>query len=94
MKSLYGAMALALTTPMTLLAGDFDGSKPLVCAVIHATEAWAEESEHLEGNRMSLQGTDGEHSWSMLISEKTGSMTLAVAGEEVGFVVFGACTPR
>jgi hypothetical protein len=28
----------------------------------------------------------------MLISEETGSMTLAVAGEDVGFIVLGACT--
>ena len=50
--------------------------------------------DHLPNNRLSVQGTDGEYSWSMLISEETGSMTLAVAGEEVGFVVLGACTLR
>ena len=135
-KYLFGALVLALVAPVTLIAGDFDGSKPLICAVIHATEAGAEEAkclsgppwmvslsvfievdfeaknatttrqhegervseielvDHLDGNRMSLQGTDGEHSWSMVISEQTGSMTLAVAGEEVGFLAFGACTAR
>ncbi|MEE8428885.1 MAG: hypothetical protein V3S33_05230 [Gammaproteobacteria bacterium] len=50
--------------------------------------------DHLPNKIISIQGTDGDYSWSMLISEETGSMTLAVAGEEVGFVVFGACTPR
>jgi hypothetical protein len=50
--------------------------------------------EHLPNNRMSVQGTDEEYAWSVLISEETGSMTLAVAGETVGFIVLGACTIR
>jgi hypothetical protein len=132
---LLGGMIVSLL-PLSLSAGEFDGSKPLVCASIHAAECGAEEqgclsgppwmmnfpvfleidfaagkatttrqykgarvSEielvvHLHNKRMSIQGTDGDYSWSMLVSEETGSMTLAVAGEEVGFVVFGACTPR
>ncbi len=133
----YVALLIALLVPVLASAAtDFDGSRELLCAVIHATEAEAEIPEclsgppwlvnlpvfieidfvakqttttsqhqvqrsseievidHLGRNRMSLQGTDGEYSWSMLISEETGSMTLAVAGEEVGFLVFGACTPR
>jgi hypothetical protein len=32
--------------------------------------------------------------WSMVIQEDTGIMSAAVVGEQVGFVVFGACTPR
>jgi hypothetical protein len=117
-------------------AGPFDGSKPLLCAAIHATmcdeesvtctsgapwmvdfpvfteidfaaktaattrqHAVARTSkidavEHLPNNRMSVQGADDDYSWSMLISEETGSMTLAVAGEAVGFIVLGACTIR
>ena len=50
--------------------------------------------EHLPNNRMSVQGADDEYGWSMMISEETGSMTLAVAGEAVGFIVLGACTIR
>jgi hypothetical protein len=120
--------------PLSLWAGDFDGSKPLICASVHATECDAEDQEcisgppwhvnfpvfmqidfeaktastlpqhenkrmtkielvdHLPGKRMSIQGNDDEYSWSMLISEETGSMTLAIAGEGIGFTVFGACT--
>lgn len=122
--------------PLSFAEGVFDGSRPLVCAAIHAAECSSAELQcksgppwmidfpvfveidfaaktasttrqhvvarvskielltHLPGNRMSIQGADGEYSWSMLISEETGSMTLAVAGEEVGFMVLGACTPR
>ena len=117
-------------------AGPFDGSKPLLCAAIHATSCEEESEvctsgapwmvglpvfmeidfatktasttrqhvvertskidtvEHLPNNRMSVQGTDDEYGWSMMISEETGSMTLAVAGEAVGFIVLGACTIR
>jgi hypothetical protein len=120
--------------PLSLSASDFDGSKPLICASVHATECGAEDQacisgppwkanfpvfmqidfkakmastlrhhenkrmtkielvDHLPNKRMSLQGIDEAYSWSMLISEETGSMTLAVAGEDIGFIVFGACT--
>jgi hypothetical protein len=29
--------------------------------------------------------------WSVVIGEKTGKMTLALAGEDDGFVLFGTC---
>ena len=32
--------------------------------------------------------------WSMAISEETGKMVLTESGDQVGFVVFGACIPR
>ena len=31
--------------------------------------------------------------WTMAISEETGKVVLTASGEEVGFVVFGACMP-
>ncbi len=37
-----------------------------------------------------LQGME-KRAWSLTIAEKTGKLTLAVAGEEDGFVVFGTC---
>lgn len=40
-----------------------------------------------------LQGTEGSHMWSLMIAEKSGTMTLTVGGNELGFVVFGACMP-
>jgi hypothetical protein len=32
--------------------------------------------------------------WSMAISEETGKMVLTESGNQVGFVIFGACIPR
>ena len=31
--------------------------------------------------------------WTMAISEESGLVVLTTSGDEVGFVVFGACTP-
>ncbi len=44
--------------------------------------------------RLILQGTQEGMGWSMVIMESTGKMTLTASGGEVGFVVFGACTPK
>jgi hypothetical protein len=38
-----------------------------------------------------LQGAENGRGWSMTIDEKSGEMTLTVSGNQVGFVVFGAC---
>ncbi|HSR10282.1 MAG TPA: hypothetical protein VLS90_02475 [Thermodesulfobacteriota bacterium] len=37
-----------------------------------------------------LQGIE-KRAWTVMISEKTGNLTLAVAGEDDGFMVFGTC---
>lgn len=47
----------------------------------------------LENGRTAIQGTDVNFAWSMLIAEETGGMTLGIAGEDAGFLVFGACLP-
>jgi hypothetical protein len=127
--------------PISVLAGDFDGSKPLLCAVIEVIECspgggcqkvkaqeidiprfirinfdkktisgtlasgkvratTIEHMEHVDG-KLILQGAeDGREGvrdglgWSMAISEETGDVVLTASGEQVGFVVFGACTPQ
>jgi hypothetical protein len=38
-----------------------------------------------------LQGAENGRGWSMTIDEKSSEMTLTVSGDQVGFVVFGAC---
>jgi hypothetical protein len=38
-----------------------------------------------------LQGAENGRGWNMTINEKSGEMTLTVSGDQVGFVVFGAC---
>ena len=120
-------------------AGDFDGSKPLLCAVIDIVECGSggkcqqvtaedvgiprflkvnfkkktitatqasgnkksttiKNSEHIDG-KLILQGAeDGIEGvrdgvgWSIAIAEDTGNMVLSASGDDVGFVVFGACT--
>ena len=51
-------------------------------------------------NNIVLQGVQGGTAgvrdtlgWSMSISHETGRMVLTGAGENAGFVIFGACTP-
>ena len=59
-----------------------------------------ENLEHIDG-KLILQGAeDGIKDvrdglgWSMAISEETGRMVLTGSGDQMGLVVFGACTPR
>jgi len=112
-------------------AGDFDGSKPMVCAMIEAFECGPDtgcESGSPESNGLSrflrvdvgkkevrttkqseertskiekvdhaggvllLSGTQNARGWNLAINESTGYMVLSVAGDQVAFVVFGACT--
>jgi hypothetical protein len=44
-------------------------------------------------SRMILQGVEGGRAWSLIIAKETGKMSAAVTDDQVGFVVFGACTP-
>lgn len=39
-----------------------------------------------------LQGSENGRGWSMAINEKSNDMTLTVADDQVGFIVFGSCT--
>ena len=48
--------------------------------------------ERLDG-KLILQGMGEVLAWSMAISEQTGKVVITASGEQVGFVVFGACTP-
>lgn len=48
--------------------------------------------EHNNGRMIMHGGQDGR-GWTMVISEETGKMSASVAGDQFGFVVFGACTP-
>lgn len=56
--------------------------------------------EHIDG-KLILQGADDgiEHirdgvGWTAAISEETGRAVVTASGEDVGFVIFGACLPR
>ena len=120
-------------------AGDFDGSKPMICAVMDIVECQpggkcqqitAEEAsipnffkinvknkkisgvladgskritqiEHIEkvdgkviiqGAEDGVEGVRDGVGWSGAIAEDTGKMVVTASGDEVGFVMFGACT--
>jgi hypothetical protein len=49
-------------------------------------------SQQSVDGRLVLQGVQLGHGWSMAISQETGAMSLAVVGDEIGFVIFGTCT--
>lgn len=45
-------------------------------------------------DRLVLQGVENSLGWSVTISHRTGRMVLAIAGDQITFGVFGACTVR
>jgi hypothetical protein len=49
--------------------------------------------EHLNGN-MIIQGVGNGRGWSIVIAEETGKLSASVAGDQVAFAIFGACTPQ
>lgn len=116
------------------LAGDHDGSRPLICAVsetfecepgVECRQGTAESVNfphfikisftekiissmpgkdpirttkiqsvaHANGNVV-LQGVQSSKSWSMIVSETSGKITVSAADDQAGFVIFGACIPN
>jgi len=51
--------------------------------------------QHLENTdgRLMMQGGQGGRGWSMVIATETGQMSASVVDDEVGFLIFGSCTP-
>lgn len=125
-------LALAGLVLSAAAAGNYDGSKPLLCSTIVAVECGldgecvrgsaelidapqffridfdakevhtskrAEEGKvsrfhslQALDDRLVLQGIDNGLGWSMVISADDGKMDVSAAGDEVGFLLFGACT--
>jgi len=42
--------------------------------------------------RTILQGAENGRGWTMTIDPTTGDMTAAIAGDDIGFILFGVCT--
>ena len=121
------------------MAGDFDGSNQLICALMDLVECQpggkcqqvaAEDvgiphflkinfkekkisATHANGSKKStdienfekidgkiiiqgaedgIEGVRDGVGWSLALDEETGKMVLTASGDQVGFVVFGACT--
>ena len=139
MKIFGLTIALVGLIAFPALAGDFDGSKPLICAVIDLVECQPggkcqqvtaedvgipqflkinfkekkisailadgskrstpiENFEKIDGKVIIQGAEDGIEGvrdgvgWSLAIAEETGKTVLTASGDEVGFVIFGACT--
>ncbi len=39
-----------------------------------------------------IQGAENSRGWSMTIDHDTGDMSTAIAGDDIGFILFGVCT--
>ncbi len=46
-----------------------------------------------ENGRVIMHGGQLGRGWSVVVSEETGKMSATVTEDQVGFVIFGACTP-
>ena len=49
--------------------------------------------QKLEGTTL-IQGAENGRGWSLIVDKGTGDMTLAIAGDDLAFVLFGVCRPR
>ena len=47
----------------------------------------------LQGAEDGVEGVRDGLGWTLAISEEIGRMVLTASGDNVGFVIFGACTP-
>ena len=133
-------LVIVCAAAIPVSAGDFDGSKPLLCSVISITECTPDEGCRgttietvglpqflrvdfqkktitaarpgdetppsaiermervdgkliLQGAEDGLEGVRDGVGWTSALSEDTGKFVLTASGEEVAFVVFGACIP-
>jgi hypothetical protein len=46
---------------------------------------------HSADGRTILQGAENNRGWSMTIDQTTGDMSAAIAGDDIGFILFGVC---
>ncbi len=136
-----GMALFCLVVPSPSLAGVFDGSKPLYCALMDTVqclpggecqeleaedvnlpdflvmdfkkkmitttkEGGIQRSSKIENRKLidgklivqgaedGVEGVRDGLGWSIAINESTGKMVLTGSGDDIGFVVFGACTPQ
>jgi hypothetical protein len=70
-----------------------DAQQGLVTATENAGNTRTSKIERVEHlpHLLRLSGGDAEAGWIAGIEEDSGKLTLAVVGDQVGFVIFGAC---
>jgi hypothetical protein len=142
-KMIWIGLIVAVSCPFSVaaVAGDFDGSRPLLFSAIKVIECTpggacsevtaesislphflridfekktvtpASGSEErpatgiermervdgkliLQGAEDGIEGVRDGLGWTMAIAEDTGKAILTASGEEVAFVIFGACLPQ
>ena len=80
-----------LATPPSFIHVDLDNmAVTLLAPEDRRGEVTTINSMEQREDRVLLSGIEGDRSWSMMILDD-GPMTLTVAAEESGFVVFGQC---
>ena len=124
---LLGAALCIAAAPV--VAGDFDGSKPLICSTIEVDDCalgvtcekgiaedinvpqfvrldFAAKTMSARGRTTTMQvesqgegmlvaqGFENGRAWSITINEQNGKLVGAIAADEEGFLIFGACTPQ
>ena len=141
MKSIHSILIVIfmLVVPFTVNAASFDGSQPLLCALMKAMvctqinecEEFSAEDLNvqqfvqidfakkemrgvqntdrrstiermetidgkliLQGAEEAIEGVRDGVGWTMAIMEDTGKAVLTASGDNVGFVLFGACIPK
>ena len=127
-------LLLVLTIPGGAAAGDFDGSKNLICAAIDvaACTEGAQGPECMQGHsrtfglaeffridfdkkeiratgnnadvvspirnqdktatQVIMQGVENDRGWTAAVNQSEGTLILTASGQNVSFMVFGACT--
>lgn len=70
---------------------DFE-EKIIMAADESEKKAIIKSLEHVDG-KMIMQGTQNGRGWTLVISEESGKMSATISDDQVGFVLFGACTP-
>ncbi len=126
--------------PLSVIAGDLDGSKPLHCTLVDTIECLPggectkvtpaevnlpdtilidyekksisvkgvenkrtsiiENWERIDGKLIIQGAEDGVKEqrdglgWTIAVNDSTGKMVATGSGDDVGFVIFGSCTPQ
>ena len=136
-----GIIVLCLAAiPLSVMAGDFDGSKPLYCTLEETIEclpggecikvkpaevnlpdtifidyanktiatkeegikrtSHIENRKHIDGKLIVQGAEDGRKEqkdglgWTIAVNDSTGKMVVTGSGNDVAFVLFGACKPE
>lgn len=99
----YGAECMSVTNE-SIDAPDFvvlDFKKKQFVATTAGESTESDDIDHVEDleNHLIAQGVQGSTStdplgWSISINQTTGRAVLTAAGDNAGFVVFGACMPK